>query len=307
MFKKVFVFGCLVMLTVAALAQEIKLGERSVNLTAYLQTRYALAQSGNDTFSIPRLRADIWGDVNDWTSYFFELDAVTSPAIIYGWADLKPNKFTKFSIGRFYYPFGLEYTTPPSKFDTINPTAMLWALYGYSRDTGIELTQNFDKFKYYLALVNGADNQAADDNEGKDLVGRFLFIQSKDLTAGFSLQSGKTGTLEAKRERIGVELNYKAGAFGLKGEGIEAYDAGIRKLGWYLQPSLFLTPALQALMRFEEWDPDIDLAGNRQTVTTLGVNAFFNPETKLQINYEAKREEIEVNNDQFLFQFQLNI
>jgi hypothetical protein len=300
----IFIF---IVIGLPASAGEVKLGDQSVNISSYIQTRYSFDQARTDQFAIPRLRSDIWGDVNENFGYLIELDATASPSIIYGWIDVKPNKATKLRVGRFYYPFGLEYTTPPSRFDTINPTFCLWNLFGYSRDSGIQFSQNFQHFKYAVALVNGADNQSADDNEAKDLFGRFVFKKSKDFSAGLSFHVGQAGSTEAERQRIGAELDYKLERFGLKAEYIRARDNGVKKWGWYLQPSLWLSPAFQGLVRFEYWDPDTQSGGNLQTVTTFGVNAFFNAHAKLQVNFELKREETEVSNDAFLIQLQLKV
>jgi len=288
-------------------ALEVKDKDQTLNVSSYIQARYTVDSSRTDQFTIPRLRSDIWGEAGERLGYLVELDAVTSPAVIYGWIDIKPNKNTKLRVGRFYYPFGLEYTTPPSKFDTINPTLTLWNLFGYSRDSGVQLSQEFETFKYALALVNGADNQAVDDNESKDLFGRWVLKRSKDLKVGLSFQTGAAGTLETARQRLGAELDYKLGPFGLKAEYIRAYDNNVKKWGWYVQPSLFLSSALQGLWRFEYWDPNTQATGDLSTVSTLGINAFFEKNLKFQVNYEFKREEVEISNDALLFQLQLEI
>lgn len=303
--KRYIILLIILLFAVSAGALEVNLEKESINVSAYIQTRYTISPSSTDQFTVPRLRSDIWGNVTENFAYLVELDATTSPALIYGWIDVLPNKVTKIRFGRFYYPFGLEYTTPPSRFDTINPTLTLWNLLGFSRDNGVQLSQNFNSFKYALAFMNGADNQTSDDNEGKDIFGRFVYQGIKDLDVGLSFQVGKVGTTEADCQRIGAELSYVWGNFGLKSEYIRATDNNIKKWGWYVQPSLWVNSSLQGVVRFEYWDPNTQTAANRQTITTLGVNAFFNPKAKLQINYEIKREEAEVENDALLLQLQL--
>lgn len=291
----------------AVLAFEVKVGERTVNISAYLQARYSFDSSRTDQFTVPRLRTDIWGDVSSDFGYLVELDAVATPAIIYGWVDYKPDAVTKIRVGRFYYPFSLEYTTPPSKFDFINPTLTLWNIFGYSRDNGLQFSQNWGAFNYSLAVMNGADNQLTDDNETKDLLGRVVYKLSQNLSLGESFYLGKAGTSGADRKRIGAELNYQQGSFGLKAEYIRASDSPVSKIGWYLQPSIWFNPALQGLIRFESWDSDLEASGNLETVTTLGVNAFLNSDAKLQFNYEIKHKESGENNQALLAQVQLKI
>ncbi|MFH1347513.1 MAG: porin [Candidatus Margulisiibacteriota bacterium] len=303
-----FIIILLVFLQLAssAYALKLKIDDRVINISSYLQTRYTIDPSRKDSFSIPRLRSDIWGDIDENVGYLIELDATASPALIYGWIDLKPEKATKFRVGKFYYPFGLEYTTPPSRFDTINPTYTLWNLFGYSRDIGIQFSQDKENCKYAIALMNGADNQTSDDNESKDLLGRYVFKGIKDLDVGLSFQVGKAGTMETERQRIGAELNYKLGSFGLKSEYVRAIDNSVRKVGWYLQPSVWLSSSVQGLIRYEFWDPNTQAAGDRQTITTFGINAFIDPAAKLQVNYELKNEEVDTSNNALLMQLQLS-
>lgn len=277
----------------------------TLNTSSYIQTRYTVDLSSTDQFTIPRLRSDIWGDVNENVGYFVEVDVVASPALIYGWIDLKPNEATKLRVGRFYYPFGLEYTTPASKFDTINPTYCLWNFFGYSRDSGVQLSQNFDNFKYAVAFMNGADNQLTDDNESKDVLGRVVLKKFMGVDIGASFHIGTATSTEITRKRVGLELAYNSDKFGLKSEFIYGSDGGVRKLGFYVQPSLWINQALQGLVRYEYWDPDTAGAGDLQTVVTLGVNAFFDDVVKLQINYEFKKEEVDTLNDALLAQLQV--
>jgi phosphate-selective porin len=296
----------LLFLVNSAHAWEVRVGERVINIFNYLQVRYTSDPSAMDQFTIPRARIDVWGDVNDKLGYFTETDLMQSPALVYGWIDLKYISKATLRLGKFYYPFGLEYTTPPSQFDTINCTTTLWNLFGYSRDIGMQLSGKFEKFKYYLAVVNGADNSSTDNNKAKDVVGRVVFTPLNKLALGVSYYGGKSGTMEAERVRVGGEINYNEGSFSLKGEYISAKDGNVNKLGWYLQPAYNICN-VQGLARYESWDPDLDISGDKRYIFTLGINWFFDLNAKLQVNYEIKSEETnEVANNALLTQLQLN-
>ncbi len=298
-------------------AWEIRLGERIMNGFIYIQPRYTFSPVSNDEFKLYRARLDLWGDINDKLGYFLEIDFTQPPSIIYGWADIKYNPEASWRIGRFFYPFGLEYTTPPSRFDTINPTNVFWYYFGYSRDTGIQYKEKRKGMRYDLALVNGADNMNGDDNDSKDFVGRVVFEVEKGSEIGFSYYGGRagTGTLEADKIRSGVELKYEKEKISVKSEYITGFgykdDSGLYQAVWgqgyYFQPAYMLSQDLQALFRYEEWDPDVDASGDKKTVALLGLNWFFDPNAKLQLNYEIKREETSPSdNDIFLVQLQLN-
>lgn len=61
----------------------------------------------------------------------------------------------------------------------------------------------------------------------------------------------------------------------------------------------------QPFVRFDRFDPDLDKSGNRTDITTLGFNWFFAETTKLQLNYNIKKQQgLTVANNEFLAQFQ---
>jgi len=302
---------CLAFLVLALLSgissgtvREIKVGEEVINLTSYIQINYSSSPLSNDSFKVPRLRLDIWSDPDPNWGYLIEIDPTVSPAIIYGWIDYKINSLAKIRTGKFYYPFGMEYTTPPSRFDTINPATVLWNYFGYSRDIGVQLIGEAGGIKYYLSFINGRDNEATDDNNAKDFCGRATYSVG-DLKIGVSQYSGLSGTAEAERTRTGAELLYSIGPITLKSEFISGLDGQTRSQGWYFMPIIEIIPNLEAVVKCEAWDPDIATGSDAETVVTPGLNIFFNDDVKLQINYVIKTEEgTQVDNDQVMLQLQ---
>lgn len=304
--KLSFCFFVVLVLALAVSAWELQAGDRKINLFNYLQVRYTAGPASTDQFSIPRLRTDLWGDLGERLGYFIEYDYVTSPSLIYCWLDIKTD-LTKISLGRFYVPFGLEYMTPPSRFDLIDPTNALWYYFGYSRDTGIEVSKKYDSWKYYLALINGADNQNSDDNEAKDVTGRIVFTPQEGVAFGFSGYSGRSGSAEAEKSIAGIELDIKQGALRIKGEGFLGRMNGRDNGGYYLQPMIGEEGKGQVILRYEYWDPNSGQAGSQLCTTTLGLNYWWEKELKVQANYEHKFEAANpVQNDVMLLQLQLN-
>jgi phosphate-selective porin len=58
-------------------------------------------------------------------------------------------------------------------------------------------------------------------------------------------------------------------------------------------------------VRFDRWDPNKSISGDQKDIYTFGLNWFFAETTKLQFNYNLKKEESnEVDNNEFLVQFQ---
>lgn len=61
----------------------------------------------------------------------------------------------------------------------------------------------------------------------------------------------------------------------------------------------------QPFVRFDRWVPDTSDYGTRSDIWTIGFNWFFAQTTKLQLNYNIKKEyPVDRNNDTFLAQFQ---
>lgn len=61
----------------------------------------------------------------------------------------------------------------------------------------------------------------------------------------------------------------------------------------------------QPFVRFDRFDPNTDKTGDRQDIYTIGFNWFFAETTKLQLNYNIRKEEAHGKDDnEFLAQFQ---
>jgi len=64
---------------------------------------------------------------------------------------------------------------------------------------------------------------------------------------------------------------------------------------------------LQPVLKYEYFDQDLDIKKiGYQEMMTLGVNYFFNDNTRLQVNYQNKIETgLSVDNDALLVQLQV--
>jgi hypothetical protein len=70
---------------------------------------------------------------------------------------------------------------------------------------------------------------------------------------------------------------------------------------------LYNTPwNIQPVIKYENFNSDIDIADNMEQITTFGVNYFFNEWTRLQVNYEYAAEQArEIKNDRLMVQLQV--
>jgi phosphate-selective porin len=209
----------------------------------------------------------------------------------------------------------------------------------FTRDYGVQASGFFSRPKlgYELAVMggNGANNGHLLQNGSFLLTGRFtwhpweLKKDGTDLEMGaamsfrrnhninFSLQIPESTKLGYQnfdgtdwRQNIFFSWEKERVAFG--GECFwvryHSYHPGQRSLnasGYYLQAAYFLHPRLQAVAKFEYFDPNN--GANDQRWTTLGLNLYLvGNQLKLMANYIFKTEQKgEIHNDIFILQLQI--
>lgn len=148
-------------------------------------------------------------------------------------------------------------------------------------------------------------NKGAKNRYGADLsyvntpIGFTLeYVRGEDLS--ISNESIKNGTNAApstsktiKSEGVTATVFYNFGEQFQK-----AYKDQTRYGDWY--PVTY-----QPFLRFDQFDPDLDKAGNKTDVWTVGFNVFFAPTTKLQLNWNViTGESTTPAQNEYLAQFQ---
>lgn len=105
----------------------------------------------------------------------------------------------------------------------------------------------------------------------------------------------RNNTFAGRREAGGLDSQLRVGGFELWTEylrqnfkptsriPVASFDAD----GWYVQGTCFVLPkTLQALAKYDEFDPNVDVANNRTQTWTLGANYYFKADDlKLQLDY----------------------
>jgi hypothetical protein len=117
------------------------------------------------------------------------------------------------------------------------------------------------------------------------------YAKGEDESLSGTLANNRHSTI--KSDGYAFSLFYNFGQQFVKGfKSQERYD------DWY--PLTY-----QPFVRFDRWDANKHLAGDRTDIITLGFNWFFAETTKLQLNYNIKKEETsQIDNNEFLVQFQ---
>ena len=227
----------------------------------------------------------------------------------------------KLSVGQFKIPFGLENLTSSTNLDTINRSLVTESLVpgrdtgNQGRDLGVQYSNivQFDEdgaksIEYYLGVFNGSGINVGDDSTRKDPAARIVWKPgTHGLALGASYFIGSVGAVKVDHNRLGGELVYAVGPWGLKGEYIRAKDAATGKHGWYTTLVRQISSDTQFVTRYDLLDPDNNANDDNTGTWTFGFNKFLNKDgyTRWQVNYERRREEgTQVPNNQFLAQFQ---
>lgn len=288
----------------------------SLKLSSYIQVRYTHQEDGVDGFRIRRARVRLKGDILKDVTYKLQIDTAKTPVLLDAQIGVKLSSRAGLTFGQFKVPFSLENLTSSSALDTINRSQAVEKLCpgldikAQGRDIGVAVHGQFSRIEYTLGVFNGSGINKTDYNDKKDIAGRLVFYPARFLALGLSHYNGKfssqAGTPPLKRDRRGLDIFFLQGQLSLKGEYISARDDQADKYGWYLQGGYFIMPEkVQAIIKYDSFDKNKDIRGDRIAVMTFGLNWIFSEKTKFQINYEYHQEETsEASKSVILAQFQ---
>jgi phosphate-selective porin OprO/OprP len=285
---------------------------KPLQLLGYTEVRYRRDETIDDTFDIRRARLDLRGALGRGFDLRLQAELAGSSAKLLDAAlAWRHSDALKVTAGQFKIPFSQENLISSNKLETINRSQVVEALVARGkdvignhngRDIGLMVGGTLAAGKtpgsldYALGVFNGAGINTTDTNERKDLVGRLVVHPLAGLSFGGSFYTGRYTLPSAPskggvRQRVGGELAYVAGPLLVKGEYIRGKDARVEKEGWYALAALFVVPQkLQAVAKYDTFDPNVALAKNETAVGTIGVNWFFTKSAFVQVNYEIKDE-----------------
>ncbi len=301
---------------------------KPIYFNGYTQVRYQFQQDKKDGFDIRRARMSLKGKLGKQLGYKLQAEfGGSNPKLLDTELTFDLHRAAKFSAGQFKIPFSQENLTSSSKLETINRSQVVESLTARGkdvignqngRDIGFQLSGSFGKtakttlIDYAVGIFNGSGINTSDLNEEKDAAGRFVLHPFGHLSVGGSYYVGhytlfNTPDQTDGRNRIGAEFAFSCSSFSLLSEYIQGKDASVEKSGWYIQSGYFIiSEKLQAIVKYDTYDPNIDLPDNIGTVFTIGANIYFDDQSKLQINYELKNEqEVDSKNDALTVQLQV--
>jgi phosphate-selective porin len=266
-----------------------------------------------------------------------------SPFLVEAYIVYKPFTWLNVKAGQMIVEFGPENTTQDRNLDLIERSQVVNALVARKgdaanglvdsignqngRDIGIQLngslfrTQDRYLLDYYVQLLDGAGINTLDNNQSKDVDARLVLHPLRFLSLGGSYYDGYdrftgTPTKDQLRTRWGLEANLELNNLSVKSEYIHGQD-GITNLktgasatlheGWYGQVGYFILPRhLQAVFRYDWYDPNTAKSQVNSTYYDFGLNYFFNVWTKVQVYYSARNQQGPATNNN-LFEAQLQL
>jgi phosphate-selective porin len=315
----------------------ITIGTKALQISGLVQTEYeGFEQSTKtNTFLLHRARLDVKGSISDdWSYEVYTEFAGANPKLLDAYTTYKIFDFLKITAGQFKVPFSYESLVSDSELDFIDRSQVVNALSGRStdvignqngRDIGAELTGSFAKlndhylFDYYFSVLNGAGyDVTTDNNQHKDIAGRFVIHPIQNLSIGADFYHGidlftvAAGTAKANtfnlRNRQGIDGRYVWKKLALTAEFDKGTDAHINRNGWFGQATYFVwSNKLQLAARYDTFDPTQTITTDRTTDYTGGVNYFFNKWAKFTVDYIDAREQTATQIKNNLFEAQLQL
>ena len=305
----------------------------STTFFGYIQPQYDTNFTDDQTssFKFKRARVGVRGRVNRTFSYYVMIEAsdfISSDGNVFlmdAFVTYDKYEWAKVSVGSFKQPFGLEVATACHSLTTIDRAIVSDQLVAPQRDMGIMLLGGTSqtKFRYAVALMNGRGLGVADNNTKKDIIGRATYKVFDFMTIGGSFRYGYPNNNEADRTSYGAEIALNYNKFNVTSEyiydegdynraagggcGATPLELGAKRQGAYVMASYDINKQWQPVFKYETFDQDLDLKKiGYQEMMTLGLNYFFNDNTRLQINYQNKIETATtIDNDALLMQIQV--
>jgi len=291
---------------------------KKLNVSGSLRLRYSALEAGNqmDAFSLSRARIKITGDLASDCSFlvqpdFSALSTGGNLALADAYVEFKNiyKNVKSLKIGQFLVPFGYD----SGKYKTIYGTNLNPYYYNTiisARDYGIRasgIVPLLSNIYFDGAIVNGTGG--VETNKTKDLAGRINF-KNDILDLGVSGYAGKATAASLSKGDLGVDLEIKANPCLIVAEYLNGENtlATAQITDTYLQLSCLINNNYEPLIKYEEYDPNINQTNNKVNTYTLGLNYVFDSNRKLLVNYNINAEETaQINNNSLLVELQMQI
>lgn len=294
-----------VMICVVSFAHAESKSLEQIKLTCFAQTRFdATFGEGADgdteliadQFRISRVRIRASGKLVKTLSFFVQLDAASNPALKDARLRIAcPRVPLTFEMGRFLPIFGVEGGVNPYWLTAVDYSLPVIKMFPGLWDVGAKVygktaVNEQIGLNYAAAVVNGSSGYA-DTNKKKDFVGRLGFTLPMGLAVGGSAYLGQAAPTDGvgddvDKNRFGVDLKAVSGPILVQAEAILGKNHETDAMGFYVLGAYKVTPKVQAVGRYDMFDPDTDGEDDSTSRIRAGVNCFIAGSNQVQIFYE---------------------
>jgi len=212
---------------------------------------------------------------------------------------LPANAHIKF--GKFLPPYGLKLAEHTA---FIREKLGFGNTFGRQSESGVEVGFGEKVWFGNAAIFNGSGS-APDENHRKGVSATGGIKYPRFWLAGsyYHNQTGKASADKVTRQYFGVYTAVHLKEFSFLGEWdhISVENTAIKTDGQvaYAELNRLLRPGMVAKVKYDLYDPDRDVSGDRQQQITLGVDLYPYPFVEVLIHYQKNKEETELENDQF--------
>ena len=301
--------------------QELK---SRITINGYMQGGYEYGDKGGQTTSTFNFkRAIFWGRarITDRWSFMFMNNFALSQGVLEFWTDYRitNNKALTVRIGQFQHPLTIESPITPTMLELIDITSQSVTnlangyepLLGpnYGRDQGIMLLGDLfnDHLHYELAVMNGQGINQADGNSDKDVIVKLEYRPTKQFRLVASAQKGRghaKNTVAWNDIKVGEDYRRDRVSFGgeakiptllgrqstsggicLRSEFLAGKDGDVSSRGAYLTGSVALGKGIDVIGSADYYDRNTSESGWQQTNVTGGLQYWFYPKCRLQLQY----------------------
>jgi hypothetical protein len=240
-----------------------------------------------------------------------------------------PRNAFRIRVGQYKIPFTIENPISPTRIETIrfsrsvaamsgsNGDVNQWDAAGNStgakagRDAGIQFSgrlfpkNNFYQLEYYAGFFNGTGLNIKDNDNHKDFLATAYYQPIQGLRFGGSVYRGKWLNHPRNRHTVGIEYAgqhfYGRAEYLASTDNLLERDAYYASLVWKIVPDRW-----EILGKYDSYNSDVDLPNNILSEYTAGINYYFAPLSRIQINYIHSDHSRQGSNNMLLAQLQVS-
>ena len=314
-------------------------GQAVYNLTEHPE-RSVSSETVNNTFSIARAFLFVTGKLgaNNQFGYMLMYDFGPTSKLYEFYGEWLPKKSIGLRFGQYKVPFTIENPISLARIETINGSRLVAAMSGGTgdynqydanatvgksgRDIGLQLygtlfpEKDFYRIEYYTGLFNGSGFNVKDNNNHKNFLATVYAYPLKEFRFGGSIYSGKYPPYMAAANRLGSDTltsfkwtlgaEYKGSKLYSRAEYIAAKDGNVKRNGYYgLLMYKFVPNQWEALVKYDYYNRNTQIKDNILTDLTVGVNYYFAPMSRIQLNYIYSDNKLDGCNNALVAQLQV--